>query len=437
MHTYNRFLIIALALFSVMTVSAQRAKKKTSATSAAEKMTQSYTDSLSVLKMKMDSLMAASDSVRSAEGYKADDKTYQLFAPTTYYPSAIGNRMKMGGDTLSALDNALVDLYMKRPDLVVYAADKLAKNAKEPNKTTPTELEKVELTKQVEAKPKEEMMAESIPQENIDLIVTKPKFWKFNGDYYLQFMQNYVTENWYKSGSNNYSMLGAVTLNYNYNNKQKVKWDNKLELKLGFMTSESDTINKFKSTEDLIRYTSKFGLQAHKNWYYSAQLIVSTQFTKGRKDNSDKIYSDFMSPINLSLSVGMDYNIKCFNDRLTGNVHLAPMAYNMKYVDRLNLAKSFGIDEDHHVKNDFGSEVTADIVWKPWDFLKWQMRFYAFTTYHRFVLECENTIGFKFNKYISANLFLYPRFEDKNKREKDENFWMFKEYLSLGFSYSM
>ncbi len=53
------------------------------------------------------------------------------------------------------------------------------------------------------------------------------------GDYYLQFLQNYVSDNWYKGGESNYSMLGSVTMQANYNNKQKVKWENKLEMRLG------------------------------------------------------------------------------------------------------------------------------------------------------------------------------------------------------------
>ena len=50
----------------------------------------------------------------------------------------------------------------------------------------------------------------------------------------------------------------------NYNNKQKVKWENRLELKYGMQSSRSDSLHSFKSTEDLIRLTSKLGLQATK-----------------------------------------------------------------------------------------------------------------------------------------------------------------------------
>ena len=41
-----------------------------------------------------------------------------------------------------------------------------------------------------------------------------------------------------------------------------------------------------------------------------------------------------------------------------------------------------------------------------------------------------------FNKYISTNIFLYPRFDDGTKRKEGESYWQFKEFMSVGFSYS-
>ncbi|MBQ0073699.1 MAG: DUF3078 domain-containing protein [Prevotella sp.] len=432
------FYLIALALSLTLNASAQRNTKQTKKTpSPSAIVTQAYSDSLVLYRKQIDSLMAANDSLRNANGYNANSGTYRLFAPTAYYSGIANNLFSMGKKT-NEEDAALMNLYMKRPDLVAYSADKLSKAKDNSGAPLNSEPEKMQLAEQASAAAVAAKTApQAIANDTIDLFIKKPNFWKFNGDYYLQFMQNYVTANWYKSGSNSYSMLGSVTLQYNYNNKQKVKWDNKLEMKLGFMTSESDTVNKFKSSEDLIRYTSKLGIQAHKNWYYTAQLIANTQFTKGYKNNNKKVFSDFMSPFNLNVSLGMDYNMDFFKGKLKGNVHLAPIAYNLKYVDRVDLAESFGIAKNHHSLNDYGSQVTVDMVYTPWDFFKWQMRMYAYTTYHKFEFECENTFTFKFNKYLSANLFLYPRFDDSVKRKDDSSLWQFKEYLSVGFSYSM
>ena len=58
-----------------------------------------------------------------------------------------------------------------------------------------------------------------------------------------------------------------------------------------------------------IRYTGRLGLQASKKWYYSLQLIAYTQFARGFKSNDATVYSDILSPLNVNVSVGMDYRI--------------------------------------------------------------------------------------------------------------------------------
>jgi hypothetical protein len=292
-----------------------------------------------------------------------------------------------------------------------------------------------------------EEMAAPMPEETdiapVVVAVEKPKFWKRKGDGYVQFMQNQVSENWYKGGESNYAAVAAVTLEANYDNKEKWKWDNKLEMKLGFQTSPSDTVHKFKTNEDLIRLTSKVGLQAANHWYYTLQMLAYTQFTQGLKANKDFTFSDFMSPFNLNVGIGMDYKVSWLNKKLTGTINLSPLAVNYRYVDRANLAKSFGVkvEEGHtHALTDFGSQVTASLEWKMSDVITWKSRLYAFTSYHRTELEWENTFNLKVSKYISANLFLFPRFDDSNYKYDDNgerySFWQFKEYSSLGFSYN-
>ena len=232
-------------------------------------------------------------------------------------------------------------------------------------------------------------------------------------------------------------MIGAATLQANYNDKEKIKWDNKLEMKLGMQSSQGDTLHNYKSSEDLIRLTSKLGVQATKKWYYTLQAIASTQFTHGYKANDPAVYSDFMSPLNMNLSLGMDYKVEWFDKRLTGTVNISPIAGNFKYVDRLSLAKKYGIDEGKHSLWDLGSTFTTDLSWAISDLIKWKTRLYAYTTYHRAEVEWENTVTFQLSKYISTQVFVYPRFDDSaKKRNSKYGYFQLKEYWSLGFSYS-
>ena len=367
-----------------------------------------------------------------------DGRYYRLFAPLTFYHNVANKSLALdsesaGKDSVSdAIDAALMKIYLNRPDLVnTTESDLIATGAIIDDVDKPIE-NQVEFVEKVD-----EPVLTDIPQNIPDtLMIQKPRFWTYKGDGFLQFMQNFVSGNWYKGGESNYSMVGSLTLEANYDNKDKWRWDNKLEMKLGFLHSHSDSLHKVKSNEDLIRFTSKVGLQASHRWYYTLQLQTYTQFTPGYKSNDPKVYSDFFSPFNLNLGLGMDYKVESKNKRLTGTINLSPVAINYRYVGRLSLSTSYGLDEGKHSMAEFGPNMTADIVWKFNDVVTWKSRFYAFTSFKRAEIEWENTFELRVTKYISANLFLFPRFDDAYKYDADLGYWQFKEFSSLGFAYT-
>lgn len=362
---------------------------------------------------------------------------YRLFAPLTFYHSVANNQLSIASsnpdEVSEAIDQALMHVYLNRPDLV-----EVTQSEQQESGSLRQELIEQPVLQVVEMVGQAEPMPDAPQAEPVEVVIEKPNFWKYKGDGYLQFMQNYVSDNWYKGGESNYAAVGSLTLEANYDNKEKWKWENRLEMKLGFQTSPSDTVHKFKANEDLLRLTSKVGLQAAKHWYYTLQVLAYTQFTRGFKANNEHIFSDFMSPFNLSVGLGMDYKVEALNKRLTGTVNISPLAVNYRYVDRSGLASSFGVKTDKHTHSltDFGSQLTASLEWKINDNVTWKTRVYGFSSYHRAELEWENTFALRVSKYISANLFLFPRFDDANNRDADLGYWQFKEYSSLGFSYS-
>ncbi len=413
----NMFFLTLLA--GTLSASAQRSVTKTAP------LVKEYTDSLSAARQRIDS--TAYDS--------QDSRFSMLFTPLAFYHSPANHSLRLNpsglGDGLGTeIDNTLLHVYLSRPDLV---------------KTDESRLRSVGAPLDVPDKPRQNHpdLVEQVAPEVIepdaapmDILVMKPNFWTFAGDYYLQFLQNFVTDNWYKGGESSYSLLGSAVMQFNYNNKQKLKWENKLEMKLGYQTSRSDSVHSVKTSEDLLRLTSKLGLQAVNKWYYTLQMIAQTQFTKGYKSNDVLTYSDFFSPFTLNLSLGMDYKMDWLNHTLKGSIQLAPIAYNWKYVGRLDLSTRYGLDEGKHTKGDFGSECTVDFEWKIADNLKWKTRLYGYTTYDRAEVEWENTFTFQFNRFISTNVFIYPRFDDSVARDEHNGYWQFKEYASVGFAYS-
>jgi hypothetical protein len=410
--------------------SAQRKGRKVKPDTAL--IVKNYMDSLALLRKQLDSVQQVNLLLRKES---SDGRYYRLFAPTTFYHSGAQKAFsfvpKGGDDVTNAVDAALLSLYMRRPDLVKNNETNLMNAGLLRNDVNEEVKPQVELAEKVAPVPE-------VPEEvaPVAVVVEKPNFWKFKFDGSMQFLQNYVSDNWHKGGESNYSAVASTVFELNYNDQERVLFDNKLEMKLGFQTSRSDTVHKFKPNNDLLRYTGKLGLQAHKKWYYTLQLLAYTQFTRGLKANDKNVYSDFMSPFDLNVGIGMEYKVEALNKRLTGTLNFLPMAYNFRYVDRLALATKYGLDEGKHTLHDFGSQLTVDLTWKMAEQISWKTRLYGFTSYKRGLIEWENLITLKVSKYISANLFLYPRFDDSGTRDDDMGYFQFQEYSSLGLNYT-
>jgi len=390
-----------------------------------------YIDSLRVLQQQLDSLQQVNVKLRKESD---DGRYFRLFAPATFYHSGANKRLSLspqtGDEVTDAVDEAMMNLYMSRPDLVENTESSLKKAGSIREDVNRELTQQVELTDIAAPTPD---APEAVP---VNLVVQKPHFWKFSGEGYLQFLQNYVSENWYKGGENNYSAVGAATLELNYNDRDRITFNNKFEAKLGVQTSPTDTVHKFKTNNDLLRLTSKLGMQAHKRWYYTLQLLAYTQFAKGLKANDEKVYSDFMSPFDLNIGIGMEYKVEALNKRLTGTLNFLPLSFNFRYVDRRYLAEAMGVVGDHRTLEDFGSQFTGELKWAIADQISWKTRLYAYTSYHRALIEWENQIELKVTKYISANLFFYPRFDDSTDRDENMGFFQFQEWSSLGLTYS-
>lgn len=425
--------LFALLLLTALSVSAQQRNRKPVKEVEPEtpQVVQNYLDSLSVMRKRLDSIQQVNNQLRSEQN---DGRYFRLFVPTTFYHSGAQKRLSLmpqtGDEVADAIDEALMSLYLRRPDLVVNNESNLQAVGSIRDDVNQELTQEVELTDFAAPVPDE---PEVVP---IQIVVQKPNFWKFKGDGYLQFLQNYVSTNWHKGGESNYSAVAAANLELNYNDKDRITFDNKLEMKLGVQTSPSDTVHKYKTNNDLLRFTSKLGIQAHKKWYYTLQLLAYTQFARGLKANDEKVYSDFTSPFDLNLGIGMEYKVDALGGRLKGTLNFLPFAFNFRYVAREALINANGIKGDHHTLEDFASQFTGELKWNIFDQLSWKTRLFAITTYHQAKLEWENQFELKVTKYISANLFLYPRFDDGNIRDDDMGYFQLQEWSSIGLTYS-
>lgn len=395
-----------------------------------------YTEQLARLVQQRDSAIHNPGVSKAPSAY-----AYRIFVPATLYNSALMRLFSpdsvMLRDTSLAIsrvaDDMLVRLYAEHPEKVRQADSRMNKAG-----TLRQDVEKsLKSDVSLAAKVKNVNLGPELDGDVV-LVTRKPNFWKFKGSVSLQFTQNYVTDNWYQGGESNYSGLAMANIHLNYDNKQRIQWENQLELQLGFQTNKSDAYHKVKATNNLIRLTSKFGYKAVSTLYYTGQLLTWTQLVPQYDNNSMNLRSEFLGPLYVNLSVGVDYkwNIK----RFSGNIYLAPVSYNLRYISNADLWSKHGIPQGKHSLHDAGSSIL--INWKVdiWKNINWQSRMYFFTNYSYINYEWENTINFVINRYLSTKLFLYPRIDTSrdfsNGVEGRSKHFMFKEWLSLSLNYN-
>ena len=395
----------------------------------------SYIDSLKACKVHMDSLMYAADTLDDDAG--SDARFFRVFAPLTFYYSVAGHTFSINDkykgvdDVSSAIDDALMSVYVNHPEYVVNTESDLSKIGSLHEEITSPIRHKVDYSR-------EEASAPDVSLDTpVEIVIEKPNFWTFGGDYYLQFLQNYVSSNWYKGGESTNALLSGLVLEANFDDRQRIEFENKLEIKLGFVTAPSDTVHKYKTNADLLRLSSKLGVKAFKNWYYTLAGEFKTQFFGNYKTNTNDMISNFLSPAQLDITLGMDFkqNKKNYSLSLLGS----PLAYTFMYIsnDKITDPGAFNVDPGHKTANLFGSKFTGNLTWTIIPSIVWESKLEYFTTYDTVIASWENTFNFVLNRYLSTKLFVHARYDDGvTLTEDNKSYFQLQELLSFGLNYT-
>lgn len=297
--------------------------------------------------------------------------------------------------------------------------------------------------------PKEEVLNYEINKNSIRLVGTQieagtigmglPRAdrWKVSFNNSIQFTQNYVSENWYQGGESNINILGIQRMNIkHFDPNGKIEFETGLDIRTGFYTTESDTMRMFRVNDNLFQINSKFGLKAIKNWYYATSVLFKTQVFNNYAANTDQLKTQFLSPAETNISVGMDYKRKNTKGNLEYSLLLAPIAYNLKYVANIKeiTEQDFGIKEGRHTDNQVGSSLTGSLNWKITNNISWRSRLFGFTNYETSQGDFENEFNFTINKFFSTRLVVHIRYDDS--RGPDIEDFQYKELLLFGFNYS-
>lgn len=276
--------------------------------------------------------------------------------------------------------------------------------------------------------------SEKLKTKSLELVKIAKAKWISKGSALLQFSQNYVSKNWYKGGNSNIAILGIAEGSIIYDNHKNIQWENTGEWRAGFNSVNGDTLRKISTSDDLLRLQSKLGFKAFNKFYYSGAVEFQTQFFNTFKEiNSTQLKSSTFSPVRLNISLGLDYKP---NKDLS--IMFAPVSYKFIYVmDTTSIDQTqFGVKKDKCSLNEVGSSIKIIYKYQPVEGIQLDGRFYFYTNYQKVEVELELVANFIINRYFSARLSLYPRYDNTAiLPNKEKAQIQFKEFLSVGFSH--
>ena len=397
------------------------------------------------------------DPATPARYIRQDPDYYRLFVPFTYFESPIARVSRVpwrfsGIDSLQVsrpcplqvdtlpftqlervgeqVDRALLAAYVKQLDLVRF---------------TEREIEagpafRDDLVKEEQSRPSVLKLFKSenmryVKPEDPEVIIHKPNWWVTGGNGSLQFSQSHISDNWYNGGEGTHSLLGNLQLYANYNDREKWQWESLLDAKLGFISAPSDEFHNYLVNNDQLRIASKVGLQAIKHWYYTLHTEFKTQFCNAYGANSQTLSAAFLSPAYWTTGLGMDFKLN--KEKVTLSLLLAPLTYTMRIVTNPDVDEvSFGLEEGATTAHDLGSQVQANLKWNVFSFFNLTSRFDYLTSYQTVRIEWENTFNFILNRYLSAKLYVYGRFDDGVAPAENGSYFQINENFGFGLNYT-
>jgi hypothetical protein len=277
--------------------------------------------------------------------------------------------------------------------------------------------------------------------------------WKTGGVFAVNLAQTSLT-NWAAGGQNSIAVNGFFSVFANLK-KGKSCWDNSLDIGYGLLKQDKNT--PFRKTDDRFDFLSQYGREAFKNFYYSALLNFKTQMAPGYNyidATTKQEISDLFSPAYLLLALGMDYKPNAYF-----SAFIAPVTAKVTFVTNKALSDSgaFGVKPGEKSLSEFGGYIR--VIYSKNDFKNESMKNVSFTSKidlfsnylknpQNIVVNWENLIALKINKFISANINTDLIYDDKIKVPFDNNGdgiisagesvgskIQFKEILGVGLSF--
>ena len=302
---------------------------------------------------------------------------------------------------------------------------------------------------------------------DVPVAAPKPVYWTNTVLNQINFGQTSLW-NWAAGGYNNYTLAAAIDANANCK-KDKMLWNNRLQLDYGFLYSADKPI--LQKTKDRIYFESKWGYETPvRHLSYSAFFDFKTQFNDNWKYGTPKnteghepsiqdwldartLMSDLLSPAYINFGVGILWTPKPWF-----SLNFSPVAADFVVVHNPLLRNTYGMELrdqtlDPKDGNNFkplrfglGAQLKADAKWIVNDNFSYTTQLVLFSNYlhkpQNLRVNWDNKLFWKLAKYfaftVSTNLIY-----DENVKVKEISDGtkvaavQFKEFLEFGFTYTI
>lgn len=281
-------------------------------------------------------------------------------------------------------------------------------------------------------------------------------YWKRGGLFSLSFSQVSLS-NWAAGGENSIAGNSLFSLFYNYK-RDKISWDNSLELGYGLLRSGKNDVIK---SDDRIDLTSKWGRKGGEKWYYSLLGNFKSQFAPGYNfPNDSVIVSRFMAPGYLLLAAGIDFKeedlLSFFVSPLTGKftfVTYQPLANAGAYGVDPATYDAFGNIEKkgENFRKEFGAYAAIKYRYKILPGIDFNTKVELFSNYlhnpQNIDVNWDALLAMKIHKFLTASISTTLIYDDDIDIPSYETIGgvktvvgsgpktQFKEVLGLGLSF--
>lgn len=255
--------------------------------------------------------------------------------------------------------------------------------------------------------------------------------WYYKANVLGQFSQNHISDNWYQGGNSNFAVLGILSGKFSYDNKKSIQWENVGEWRMGFNSVDGDTIRPLSTNDDVFKISSKLGIKASGNWFYSGSVDFATQFFNSYKGvNSTVLKASFLTPVRLNIGAGLDYKYKKIFSLL-----ISPVSFKYIYVnDTIRLTQNlFGVKTGQKQLSEIGSSFKAVVTYPLTREIQFDSKLTFYTNYENVEIDWELVCNMTINRFMSTRISFNPRYDNTVIGEKAGI--QFKQLLSVGFSH--